>query len=78
MGVLFLKILVHVPYKTAPFKFLKYDTIKGNKLEFIHTICIFCRDSQRKSVLAPFLISYACIFRGADIKTSKKIKYSHF
>lgn len=35
MGVLFLKILV--PYKTAPFKFLKYDTIKGNKLEFIHT-----------------------------------------
>lgn len=36
MGVLFLKILV--PYKTAPFKFLKYDTIKGYKLEFIHTI----------------------------------------
>lgn len=76
MGVLFLKRLV--PYKTAPFKFLKYDTIKGYKLEFIHTICIFCRDSQRKSVLAPFLISYACIFRGADIKTSKKIKYSQF
>lgn len=70
MDVLF---LILVTIKQLSLNNKRNGTIKGYKLEYIHTMCIFWWDSQTESVMEPFLISYACIFRG-DVKTSEKNK----